>query len=67
MQYIAAIFELTAKWMVGDKNRWGHVVHLISGVLWTYVALTMPLYGMLIITVPAIVINIRNFIKWSRK
>jgi len=67
VQYIAAIFELTAKWMVGDKNKWGHAVHLISGVLWTYVALTMPLYGMLIITIPAIVINIRNFIKWSRK
>ena len=67
MQYIAAIFELTAKWMVGNKNKWGFIVHLVGGAMWTYIAFTTPMYGLLIITIPAIVINIRNFIKWSRK
>lgn len=64
MSWIAAIAELLAKWLVGNKNKWGHIVHLISGFLWTYIAFKIELYALLIITVPSILINCRNFYKW---
>jgi len=65
---IAGIVELLAKWMVGNKNRWGWLVHLLSGFLWTYIALNNPKIagGLLIIVVPSYFINVRNFIKWSK-
>ena len=67
ISYVAAILELIAKWTVGNKDRWGFIIHLISGLLWSYIALKTGLYALLIITLPATVINVRNFIKWSRK
>ena len=66
MQYLAGLIELLAKIVVGNKNKWGFILHLVGGLLWTYVAFTTPMYGLLIITLPAIVVNIRNFIKWYR-
>lgn len=64
---IAGITELSAQVVVGRKNRWGWILHLISGGLWTYIAFQTKLYGILIITTPAIFINTWNFIKWSKK
>lgn len=67
MQWIAAISELIAKWAVGNHSKWGHLMHLVAGILWTIVALDKGIYAMLIITVPSFVLNIRNFRKWHRE
>lgn len=64
MDLLAGAIELIAKWIVGNKNRYGFVLHLISGLLWSYIAFTTKIYGLLIITLPSIIINIRNFLKW---
>jgi len=65
IDFIAGGMELEAKWIVGNKNRYGFIIHLVSGLLWTYIAFSTKIYGLLIITIPAIVINIRNFLKWK--
>jgi len=67
MQYVAGLIELLAKIIIGNKSKWGHIIHLVSGLLWTYVALTAPMYGLLLVTLPATGINIYNFIKWNRE
>jgi len=67
MDWISGFIELLAKYVVGRKNKWGWVLHLIAGVLWTYIAFSTHIYGLLIITIPAFFLNIWNFIKWSRK
>ncbi len=64
---IAGITELSSQVVLGRKNKWGWVLSLISGGLWTYIAFQTKLYGILIITIPAIFINVWNFIKWSKK
>ncbi|KKK92678.1 hypothetical protein LCGC14_2700540 [marine sediment metagenome] len=67
MQYLAGFIELLAKIVVGRKCRWGFVIHLIGSLLWTIVALTAPMYGLLIITIPATFVNIYNYFRWKKE
>lgn len=70
MTWIAAILELTAKWLVGNKKAYGHAIHMLSGILWTMYALYAPdisAKALLVITLPAFAINIRNLRKWRRE
>jgi len=67
MSYLAAITELLAKIVVGQKSKWGHLLHILGGGLWTYVALRYGMYALLIITVPAFFVNAYNFRKWHRE
>jgi len=67
LSWIAGGIELLAIWVVGNKNKWGFVIHLVGGSLWTYIGITNPeVRGLLVVTLPALVINIRNFIKWKK-
>lgn len=66
--WIAAILELSGGWVVGNKNRWGFMLNLACGIMWvTYVIVSKSTYGLLLVVVPAMGINIRNFIKWGKK
>lgn len=67
MDYLAGILEIIAKWWVGNKCKWGFILHLIAGALWTYVAIKENILGLIIVTIPATIINLRNFIKWNKK
>lgn len=67
IDWIAGIGEIAAKVVVGRKNKWGWILHIISGILWTIIALQTKIYGLLIITVPAFAVNIYNFWKWSKE
>ena len=67
MSWIAALAEIMAKWIVGNHNKWGHAIHILSGILWSIVALQTGMYALLVITIPAFVINIRNFVKWHHE
>jgi nicotinamide riboside transporter PnuC len=68
ISWVAGAIELLAKWLCGNKNRWGWIFHLISGILWLIVAFTnlKVAGGLLIIVIPSIYINLRNYLKWSR-
>lgn len=68
MDYIAGILEIIAIWITGDKNRWGWMLGVVCCFFWLgYVFMTGTAYGILIPTIPCLIINIRNFIKWSHK
>ena len=67
MDWLAGIIELAAKILVGNHKWYGHALHLVAGIAWTYVSLTTGMYGLLVITIPAFVINIRNAIKWWKE
>lgn len=66
MDILAGIFELCGKYLVGNKNRVGFVLHGIASVLCTYVAFDREVYGLLIVTTVAFCLNIRNWIKWKK-
>lgn len=64
MHWIAGLIELFAKYMVGCKDKWGFIIHIVSSILWSYVALKTEIYGLLIVTIPAMGMNLWNFWKW---
>jgi len=66
MDFIAAIFELTGVWMIGNKNRAGFLLALMCNIAWIIVAIKTSLWGLLITMAAFIFINIRNYRKWGK-
>lgn len=66
MDLIAGFLELLAKIIVGQKSRWGWALHIFASIMWTVIAFRTQIYGLLIITVPAMFINSYYFLKWRK-
>ncbi len=67
MDWIAGLIELIAIWTIGNKNRKAFLLFIIGNILWSYIAIKTELYGLLLVTFPAILLNIRNYYKWQNK
>jgi nicotinamide riboside transporter PnuC len=67
MDIVAGLLELTASWLVGNRNRKCFVFYICANLFWIYVALDKHIYGLLIICIPSIYINIRNSFKWKKE
>ena len=65
IDFVAGAFELCGLWCVGNRWRIGFMLNLVGGIAWIYVSLKMEIFGLLLVVVPAIVLNIRNYRKWS--
>ena len=44
LDLIAGINEIVAKIVVGQKSRWGWLLHITGGILWTIIAFQTKLY-----------------------
>ena len=67
MDWIAGILELAGLWKIGDKRAWGFLLCIAGGLCWiTYVILNGHTYGLLVVVIPALFINVRNYTKWRR-
>ena len=67
LDWIAGILELIGLWKVGDKNWKGFIFNICCGICWIlYVFISGNTYGLLVVVIPAILINIRNLIKWKK-
>lgn len=64
MDFLAAAFELVASYVIGNKKRIGFLLNLIGNSIWIYVACRMQIYGLLLVVLPAMVLNVRNYRKW---
>lgn len=67
MDIIAGIIELIAVWMIGNKIRFSFILFNVASGFWIYSAITHRMYGLLLVCIPAIFINIRNYIKWGKE
>ena len=67
LDWIAGSLELLGCWIVGNKNKYAFLCWMGCGVLWSIVAIHSHLYGLLIVVVPGFFMNLRNFIKWSKR
>jgi len=66
LDLIAGSLELIGLWKIGNKNRKGFLFNIICNICWIiYVFTSKSTYGLLIVVMPALIINIRNFIKWK--
>ena len=66
LDWIAGLFELSGSWTIGNKKKIGFLLNIIGCSCWIIVAFKSKVYGLLLVVIPAIVINIRNFIKWTK-
>ena len=67
LSYIAACFNLTGVYLVGNKKRCCFLFFLTAGLLWGIVAIETGLYGLLFEAVPLAVLNIIAYKKWGRR
>lgn len=65
MDIFAGFLELFASYKIGEKKKICFVVQLLANLLWIGVAFTENVYGLLICVVPAMVLNVINYWKWS--
>ncbi len=67
IDFVAGATEMVGAWYVGNKRRWGFLALAACDVLWiVYVLSQQVAYGLLLVVVPMLFINIRNFVKWGR-
>ena len=64
MDIIAGVIELLGLLLIGNKNRFGFVVFFVANLLWTFLAMRLHIYGLMMVTIPAMVLNCRNYRRW---
>ncbi len=67
IDWIAAGLEVTGDWLVGNKQRWGFILRMVSGAVWIVVAVRFSVWGLLLVVIPAFAVNTRNFFKWTKE
>ena len=68
MDWVAAVIELIAAWVIGNKNKYGYILFIIGGMCWlAHSLISKGTYGLFLVIVPAFFINVRNYIKWKRE
>lgn len=66
--WLASAAELLGLWMIGGKKKFGFLVSVIGNLIWIAVALLgLPATGLLLVVIPAMFINVRNFIRWEKQ
>ena len=63
---LAGAIDLVGCYTVGNKKKVGFVLNFIGNLGWVYVAFSTKIYGLLLVVVPALVLNVRNYRKWSK-
>ena len=67
LDFIAGITELLGLWVVGNKKSYGFIINLVCNILWIiFVLANKTTYGLLLVVIPAIFINVRNYLHWRR-
>ena len=63
--FIAGGLELIGLYLIGQKKRSGFLITAIGCAVWIIVAISEQVYGLLLVVVPAIVLNIYNLVRWK--
>ena len=66
LSYVAACFNLTGVYLVGNKKRCCFLFFLAAGLLWSVVAVKIGFYALLLEAVPLAILNIIAYRKWGQ-
>lgn len=64
MDWIAALFEIIGLWLVGNKRKIGFLSCAACSLIWIYVGLKRPMYGLSVAAAACLIAHIRNYLKW---
>tara|TARA_B100001964_G_C14233034_1_gene600977 strand:+ start:200 stop:421 length:222 start_codon:yes stop_codon:yes gene_type:complete len=66
MDWIAGFLELCGGWCIGYKKKLGFIFNVAAAFGWIYVAVDKEVYGLLLVVIPLITINIKNYCLWHK-
>lgn len=66
MDIIAGICELIGLYLIGSRNKKGFLINLICNILWVFVAWKTKVFGLLLVVIPAMFINVKNYMIWRQ-
>lgn len=66
MDFIAGFLELLGLIFIGQKIKFGFISNFAGCLIWIYVAITYGVYGLLLVVIPALFINLYNFWLWNK-
>lgn len=67
MDFLAGFLELVGLILVGYKLKWGFILNALGCSTWIYYVLsTGQALGLLLVVIPAIMINVINFRRWHK-
>ncbi len=66
IDWIAAVFELSGSWLVGNKKKFGFLLNILGDFVWIYLGIVSELYGLVAVATVALGFNIRNYRKWRK-
>ncbi len=68
VSWFAGACELVGLTIIGYKNKWGFIINMLGGLAWIAVAVfELPATGLLLVVIPALFINTRNFLRWRKQ
>lgn len=66
ISWLAAVFTLWGKHLIGSKRRCGWWVEIIAGLFWHYIAWSHEIWGQLAMSLIIQGMNVRGLILWSK-
>ena len=64
MDWIASFITIVAKILVGNKNKWGFIFHIVAEIIWIAVSVKHKVWGLLPLAVVTMMISVCSFLKW---
>lgn len=63
---ILSVMQLTAYWLVGNKNKAGWWLGIAGAVPWLIVMFAWDAWGLIVLVVGLQITYVRNLLKWQR-
>lgn len=64
IDWLSVILGLYGSYLVSERNKFGFVLVAVSALCATWVCLVAGTYAFLASNIPAVLINMRGFLKW---
>ena len=67
MDWIACVFEILGSLLIGNKKKSGFLFLIMGSIFWFLTAFSSGLNGLKMVSIIFFLINIRNYIKWTKE
>lgn len=64
---ILSIMQLTAYWLVGNKNKAGWWLGMAGAVPWLVIMVAWNAWGLILLVIGLQVVYVRGLVKWTRE
>jgi len=66
LDWIAAAFEVSGLWIIGNKKKFGFILLILCSISWIILGIQVQKYGLSVAAFVCFVIHVRNYLKWYK-